>query len=137
MTPAGAVTLLHTFNYDTDFSNPVALVQHTDGTIYGAAENNNCNGTECGWGGVFTLAIGAKAFVKLQSTSGAPGAEINIVGPNLNEATAVDFNGTAAAFTVSSPTQIIATVPADATSGFVTVKVTGQTLKSSVKFTVK
>jgi len=137
MTPAGAVTLLHTFNYETDFSNPLALVQHTDGTIYGVAANNNCPSGECGLGGVFTLGISAKAFVKLQSTSGAPGAEINIIGQNLNQATAVDFNGTAAAFTVSSPTQIVATVPAAAATGFVTVKLKKQTLKSSVKFTVK
>ena len=137
MTPAGVVTLLHTFDYVTDFSNPLALVQHTNGTIYGAAANNNCITGECTWGGVFTLGIGAKAFVKLQSTSGAPGAEVNMIGPSLNAATAVDFDGTAAAFTIASPTQIVATVPAGAASGFVTVTVHGQTLKSSWKFTVK
>jgi uncharacterized repeat protein (TIGR03803 family) len=137
MTPAGEVTLLHTFNYDTDLSGPLALMQHTDGLIYGATLNNNCNDSECGWGGIFTLDIGANQFVMLQSSLGAAGAEIGIIGQNLNDATAVDFDGTSASFTINSATSITAKVPAGSKSGYVTVTVLGKKVKSNVKFTVK
>jgi hypothetical protein len=48
----------------------------------------------------------------------------------------VSFNGSAAAFAVVSDTEITTTVPASATTGFVTVATPGGTLTSNKKFGV-
>ena len=65
------------------------------------------------------------------------GSPIVITGMNFTGATAVTFNGVAASFTVNSSTQITATVPALATSGFITVINPGGTAKSATVFTVQ
>lgn len=70
-------------------------------------------------------------------TSGKVGATVQILGTNLAGATAVSFNGTLAAFTVDSATEISATVPAGATTGFVTVTTSTGTLKSNARFQVQ
>lgn len=55
-------------------------------------------------------------------TGGPAGTQVVITGTNLTGATGVSFGGTpASAFTVVSPTQITATVPAGAASGPITV----------------
>ncbi|MBK7804438.1 MAG: IPT/TIG domain-containing protein [Chloracidobacterium sp.] len=55
-------------------------------------------------------------------TSRKVGAVVTITGSNIGSATAVTFNGTAClTFTVVSPTQIKATVPAGATTGPIAV----------------
>jgi large repetitive protein len=51
---------------------------------------------------------------------------VAILGNNLKAATSVSFNGTAAAFTVVSNTEIVATVPLGATTGFVNVSMPGR-----------
>jgi large repetitive protein len=59
------------------------------------------------------------------------------LGTNLTGATGVTFNGVeATAFTVVSRSLITATVPADATTGFVTVTTPGGTLTSNQPFRV-
>src|SRR5262249_41730209 len=59
--------------------------------------------------------------------SGAPGSSVTITGTTFTGATAVKFYGLAASFTVNSNTQITATVPANATSGSITVTTPGGT----------
>jgi uncharacterized protein (TIGR03437 family) len=61
--------------------------------------------------------------VETEKTSGKLGATVKILGTGLTGATSVSFNGTAAVFTVVSPSLITTTVPAGATSG--TVQVAG------------
>jgi len=51
-------------------------------------------------------------------------------------ATRVTFNGVAAKFAIVSETEITATVPADATTGYVEVVTPRGTLKSNEKFLV-
>jgi Bacterial Ig domain/Phosphoesterase family/Chitobiase/beta-hexosaminidase C-terminal domain len=53
--------------------------------------------------------------------SGWPGTLVTIAGSGFKGTTAVSFNGTAAAFTVTSGTQLTATVPAGATTGPISV----------------
>ena len=64
------------------------------------------------------------------------GTAIRILGTNLTGATHVSFSGTKATFSIVSPTQIKATVPAGATTGTVTVTTPSNTLKSNVGFQV-
>jgi fibronectin type 3 domain-containing protein len=58
---------------------------------------------------------------RFTSTMGAPGDSVVITGVNFTGVTVVKFHGLVAAFTVNSPTQITATVPAGATTGLIGV----------------
>jgi uncharacterized protein (TIGR03437 family) len=64
------------------------------------------------------------------------GATVTILGTDLTGATSVTFHGTAATFTVLSPTAIKATVPAGARTGMVQVTAPSGTLASNVPFQV-
>ncbi len=108
------------------------MVQHTNGAFYGEAQFWGANGD----GTLFSLSVGLKPFVKTVELLGKAGATIHILGTNLTGATGVSFNGAAAAFTVNSATLITATVPAGATTGFVTVTTPKGTLKSNTIFRV-
>jgi uncharacterized protein (TIGR03437 family) len=67
---------------------------------------------------------------------GEVGAAVKILGTNLTGATSVSFTGTAAVFTVVSPSLITTTVPAGASSGKVQVVTTSGTLSSIAVFRV-
>ena len=62
-------------------------------------------------GTVFSLSTGLGPFVRPLPHSGTIGATVKILGTNLTGATSVSFNGTSAAFTVVSATEISTTVP--------------------------
>src|SRR5206468_1092437 len=53
--------------------------------------------------------------------SGPVGASVVITGTNLTGVSAVQFSGVTATFTVNSNTQITATVPSGAATGFITL----------------
>ncbi len=137
ITTAGTLTTLYNFCSQsgcTDGLGPQAgLIQGTNGALYGTT---NGGGTY-GYGTVFSLSTGLNPFVALQSTYGEIGAKVKILGTDLTGATAVTFNGTAAAFTVVSKSEISTTVPAGATSGSVVVTTPGAALGSSQAYTVK
>jgi hypothetical protein len=69
-------------------------------------------------------------------TSGQVRSSVTLAGSGFSPATAVSFNGTAAAFTVNSDAQITATVPAGASSGPITVTTPAGSAASSASFTV-
>jgi uncharacterized repeat protein (TIGR03803 family) len=131
MTPAGVLTTLHSF-VGPDGQNPVGLVQATSGSFYGTA----MFGGAFGDGTVFRLGVGLPAFVKTLPTMGRVGATVLILGNNLSGTTSVTFNGTAASFTVISPSALRTTVPAGATTGSVQVTTPTGTLTSNVVFGV-
>jgi hypothetical protein len=69
-------------------------------------------------------------------SSGPAGTRVTMgLGPYIG-ATAVKFNGTTAVFRVPSSEFITTTVPAGATTGFVSVATPGGTTTSKEKFTV-
>jgi phosphatidylinositol-3-phosphatase len=68
--------------------------------------------------------------------SGWPGTVVSLTGSGFTGATGVAFNGTAATFTVTSDTQLSATVPAGASTGPVTVTTPAGTGTSPASFTV-
>ncbi|HEV2424764.1 MAG TPA: choice-of-anchor tandem repeat GloVer-containing protein [Terriglobia bacterium] len=132
ITPAGALTTLHVFDL-TDGGQPAAsLVQSTNGTFYGTTSE----GGVYNYGTVFSLSVGLPRFVEAVPTSGRPGTRVAILGTSLEGATSVVFNGTAATFTVVSPSLITTTVPAGATTGKIQVVTPGGTLSSNVPFRV-
>lgn len=135
ITPEGSLTTLYSFCAQpacTDGYGPVGLVQATDGNFYGTTESGGANND----GTVFELSVGLGPFVKTQPAAGKVGAGINILGTILSGATSVTFNGTAATFTVVSPSLITTTVPAGATSGEVKVIKPHGTVQSNVPFRV-
>lgn len=70
-------------------------------------------------------------------TLGPSGTNVTITGSNFKAVTNVTFNGTSANFTVVSPTQILAIVPAGATSGVIGVATRTGTAVSPSSFTVQ
>src|SRR5262249_14364744 len=74
------------------------------------------------------------AITGISPTSGPAGATITITGSNFSGATAVQFNGISADFTVVSPTVITAVVPAGASSGPITVTASAGTVTSQTNF---
>jgi uncharacterized repeat protein (TIGR03803 family) len=134
LTPAGALTTLHSFSLDVDGCLPVGLVQHTNGTFYGTTHEA---APVVEGGTIFSLSMGLGPFVATQSSQGAVGATVRILGDDLTGTTAVTFNGKRATFTVVSATEITATVPARASSGPVTVTTPAGVLTSNLPFTVR
>jgi uncharacterized repeat protein (TIGR03803 family) len=140
MTPDGALTTLHSFD-GTDGANPfAAVVQDTDGTLYGTTNQggaNACNGVAPGGcGTVFSLDVGLGPFVQTEPAYGAVGTIVTILGNNLTGATRVTFNGMAATFQVLSSSEIMTVVPTGATTGIVQVTTPSGTLNSNVAFQV-
>jgi len=136
ITTGGALTTLYSFCAQAmcaDGGNPeTGLAQGTDGSFYGAASVGGIGNV----GTVFSLSMGLGPFVKTLPTFGSVGGSTDILGTNLTGTTAVSFNGTAAVFTVVSGTDIQATVPTGATTGFVTVTTPSGTLSSNIAFQV-
>jgi PKD repeat protein len=69
-------------------------------------------------------------------SSGPPGTTVDILGTNFTEATIVTFHSTRADFSVLSDTEIRATVPAGATTGWISVATTAGSVLTSSSFTV-
>ncbi|MBK8726358.1 MAG: tandem-95 repeat protein [Holophagaceae bacterium] len=79
---------------------------------------------------------GAPAVSSFAPASGPVGTVVTLTGSNFPGLSAVKFNGVAAAFTVLSPTQVRATVPAGATTGPITVANALGSTTTPVAFTV-
>jgi uncharacterized repeat protein (TIGR03803 family) len=137
ITSSGRLTTLYSFS-GADGSSPVGLIQDTNGRFYGSTESGGSS-TACtgGCGTVFMLRAGLGPFVETQTTSGKVGAAVKILGTDLTGATSVAFNGTTATFTVVSATEITATVPTGAATGFVTVTTPSGVLTSNRQFQVE
>lgn len=134
ITPGGRLTILHNFcSHAVCGQQPLeGLLQATNGVFYGTTP---LGGKEND-GTIFSLSTGLAPFIELSPTSGSAGAQIVILGMGLTGSKEVEFNDTPAQFTIPQAGEIIATVPAGATTGYVTVTTPSGTLRSSETFTV-
>jgi uncharacterized repeat protein (TIGR03803 family) len=137
ITPEGAFKVLYSFCSEAGCadgrSSYSRLIQATDGNFYGATSDD---GGGNNGGTFFKLSMGLAPFVGTIPASGKVGTQVEILGSDLTGATSVSFNGTPAVFKVDSPTLIVATVPAKATTGKVRVSTPGGELLSNVAFRV-
>jgi uncharacterized repeat protein (TIGR03803 family) len=132
MSPAGALTSLHSF-VGTDGGQPYGPVaQATNGEFYGTATNF---GSYSG-GTLFGLVTGLGPFVETSPALGKVGSSVTILGSNLMGASSVTFDGTAARFTVVSQSEIRTTVPVGAKTGYVKITIGKVTLRSNIAFRV-
>src|SRR5579863_463817 len=138
ITPEGRLTTLYSFT-GTDGANPWATpVQATNGAFYGTTSNGgdpSCNASR-GCGTLYSLSMGLGPFVAFVHGAGKVGQTGRILGQGFTGTTEVSLNGIPASFTVVSDTYIKATVPAGATTGYVTVTTPSGTLTSNVPFRV-
>lgn len=139
MTLGGTLTTLFDFQNGDGQSPEGALVQGTDGNLYGTTTlggANFCGAGSVSCGTVFKVTTGLSPFVETIPNSGKAARKVVIFGNNLTGASSVTFNGTEAAFTVASATEIKTTVPTGATTGKVEVVTPSGTLSSNVPFQV-
>ena len=125
ITPTGTLTTLHHFVRTDGWQPYAALVRAIDGNLYGT--------TVLGWPAYVT---GGAVGWGTQPASGEVGAAVKILGNDLTGASSVTFNGTPAAITFVSPSEISTAVPSGATTGKVAVTTDGMTLLSNVPFRV-
>ena len=133
ITPNGALTTLHSFDYSDGQIPNGALMQATDGNIYGTTIYGGANSD----GTVFRLVSGLGPFVEPQPSAGKAGVTIVILGNGLSGSTAVTFNGTPATFKVLSNAAISTQVPTGATTGMIQVTTPGGILTSNVPFRIR
>jgi uncharacterized repeat protein (TIGR03803 family) len=136
ITSKGAFTDLYNFplvgsNNDSVPESPLFL--STNGKFYSTTQLGGTGGD----GTFYSLTNGQTAFIQLQETVGKVGSKIGILGQGFSASSVVKFNGvTATTVTRTGATFLLATVPAGATDGFVTVTTGATTLTSSKKFIV-
>ncbi len=139
VTPAGSFSVLHNFEGTTGSDVVTTPFQHTNGRLYGGAllggTGTGCGGT-VGCGVFYSWDAGLPAFVSMVPFMGQVGHFVEILGQGFTPSTTVSFNGTPATATVVSGTYLKTTVPAGATTGFITVTTSSGTLTSNRQFVV-
>ena len=97
----------------------VALMQHTNGNIYGLTYRGGANDN-----GVF-FALLAPNLTQILKVAGPifllPGGPVQVLGNNLTHVIAVNFGGVSAQFTLGTDSVLTATVPNGALDGLVNV----------------
>jgi len=128
----GTVTPVYDFTTANGGAVLGGLLQATDGNFYGTT---NQGGPQA-YGTIFEFSTGLRPFLSFVRSSGRSGQTAQILGQGFTGATSVSFNGIPATFTVRRGTFLTATVPAGATTGYVTVATLSGTLTSNVPFQV-
>jgi len=134
VTAKGVFSTLYLFD-GTVGSNPAALIQNTNGLLYG--DTYTGTGTGQSNGIFYRWSIGAAPFLRLALTSGKAGTLVGMFGQGFDSASVVKFGGVAAtSITLTGSTYIVATVPTGAVDGKVTVTTGSTTLTSTQTFIV-
>lgn len=119
-------------------SLPSFLLQASSGKLIVVSDGGCCNS---GPGEIFTgdakLAPPKPLFVTPAVSSGTVGSKVMIHGAHFVGTTSVTFNGVSASFQVLNTANILATVPAGATTGPIKVTNAGGTAASAKTFVVE
>jgi uncharacterized repeat protein (TIGR03803 family) len=141
VTPAGVVTYVHSFS-GADGQYPMtdgsALVQGSDGKLYGTTSVGGANGA----GNVFVLDLGLSkplpAVVSFRPAAGAVGTQVILLGSHFVGASGVSFGGIpATTFSAQGDSYVIADVPTGAVSGPITVSTANGSVVAAGTFTVQ
>jgi len=137
ITSKNVLTTLHSFCGQpgcTDGGYATAgLLEATNGNLYGATYGGGASSL----GTIFSEAVGLSPFVEIQPTSAKVGTKVGIMGQGFESSSVVKFGGVkATTFTLTGTTYIVATVPAGAVDGKVTVTTGSTTLSSTQTFIV-
>jgi uncharacterized repeat protein (TIGR03803 family) len=109
------------------------LLLSTNGTLYSVTEQGGTHQN----GSFYSLSTTYSPFISLVSISGKEGAKVGILGQGFTSASVVKFGGTASTTkTLTGSTFIMATVPAGALTGTVTVTTGTKTLTAPKQFKV-
>lgn len=131
--PDGEFTSLYNFSCCNGGTRPYGtLFQGTDGGLYGETAGSVVGGS----GTIFKFSNNLSPLVETVPVAGSVGQPVIILGNHLTGTTSVTFNGTPAAFTVVSETEITTSVPSGATTGPVSAATRYGTLNSSPPFRV-
>src|SRR5258706_8646489 len=129
---SGNYSLLYSFPRKVGTSPEAALLQHTNGLLYGTVLGGPHDD-----GAVYSLNMSLSPFVTFVRTNAAVGGTAQILGQGLTGTTAVTFNGVpATTFKVVTDTFMTAVVPSGATTGKVVVTTPGGTLTSNGSFRI-
>src|SRR5450432_1858239 len=134
VSPTGVFTKIFDFGGANLGVTPgTGLIQATSGLFYGSTQNGGTGNASV----FYSLNESLSAFASLVSTSGRVGSKIGILGQGFSASSVVKFNGVkATTVTRTGSTFLLATVPAGASDGYVTVTTGTTTLTSSQKFIV-
>jgi uncharacterized repeat protein (TIGR03803 family) len=143
VTPTGTFSVVHDFDFKTGANPYDKPFQSTNGIFYGETTGGGTGtdpscpkGVNVGCGVFYSWSAGLPAFVSTITFMGKVGSLVEILGQGFTSATTVSFNGAPATATVVSGTYLHTTVPAGATTGFITVTTSGGTLTSNRQFIV-
>jgi uncharacterized repeat protein (TIGR03803 family) len=126
----GSYSPLYAFDSTHGSLEQATPMQHTNGKIYGVATR----GGSAQGGVLYSFDNNLPPFVSLMTISGTAGQTVEILGNGLTGTTGVNFGTASATFNVVSDTYMTATIPANGTSGFVTVTTPSDTLTSNRAF---
>jgi uncharacterized repeat protein (TIGR03803 family) len=141
---AGLFTITTKGVYDNLYLYPIggsnslqpssALVLSTNGTFYGTTEQGGANDV----GSLYSVSTKYSPFISLLNViGGKEGTQVGILGQGFSSSSVVKFGGTVAATkTLTGSTFILATIPAGALTGSVTVTTGTTTLASRKSFSV-
>ena len=129
ITPSGNFMTLYTLN----LVSTCALLQHTNGLLYGVTEV----GGRTNAGTFYSFNMGLAPFVTYLRVYGRAGTTVQILGQGFTSQSVAHFNGRAAKTTLVNSKYLRAVVPAGATTGYITVTTGNVSLKSNKVFIVR
>ena len=133
ITKTGAYALLHAFDSTHGAAPKSTPMQHTNGFVYGETYGggNNGSGVFYSWNAAIPTFVSLVGF-----PANTAGQAVEILGQGLTGTTSVKFGTGSASFNFVSDTYITAVVPADGTTGNITVTTPGGILTSAQTFKV-